>query len=108
MLISLNGVYYHYCEIDSATLEALMSADSMGRYHNASIKGRFEMANCRRAICKWRLYDFHIPQQLHEPIARAWHQKNTEEGGRATRPRAGAIGPLAPEPRKSQNHWVWA
>jgi hypothetical protein len=42
MLISLNGVYYHYCEIDSDTLEALMSADSMGRYYNASIKGRFD------------------------------------------------------------------
>jgi hypothetical protein len=42
MLISLNGTYYHYCEIDSGTIESLMSAESMGRYYNASIKGRFD------------------------------------------------------------------
>ena len=42
MLISLNGIYYHYCEIDSGTVEALMSAESMGRYYNAAIKGRFD------------------------------------------------------------------
>jgi hypothetical protein len=42
MLISLNGVYYHYCEIDNGTVAALLSADSMGRYYNASIKGRFD------------------------------------------------------------------
>jgi hypothetical protein len=42
MLISLNGTYYHYCEIDSGTVANLMSADSMGRYYNATIKGHFD------------------------------------------------------------------
>jgi hypothetical protein len=42
MVISLNGTYYHYCEIDQATVGALKSAVSMGRYYNASIKGRFD------------------------------------------------------------------
>jgi KTSC domain len=42
MLISLNGIYYHYCEIDNGTVGALMGAESMGRYYNASIKGRFD------------------------------------------------------------------
>jgi hypothetical protein len=42
MLISLNGIYYHYCEIDNGTVSALMSAESMGRYYNASIRGRFD------------------------------------------------------------------
>jgi KTSC domain-containing protein len=42
MLISLNGTYYHYCEIDGATVLALLSAESKGRYYNASVKGRFD------------------------------------------------------------------
>jgi hypothetical protein len=42
MLISLNGTFYHYCEIDGGTVSALMTAESMGRYYNASIKGRFD------------------------------------------------------------------
>jgi hypothetical protein len=42
MLISLNRIYYHYCEIDSGTVAALISAESMGRYYNGSIKGRFD------------------------------------------------------------------
>jgi KTSC domain-containing protein len=42
MLISLNGTFYHYCEIDAGTVAALMTAESMGRYYNASIKGRFD------------------------------------------------------------------
>jgi hypothetical protein len=42
MLISLNGTYYHYCEIDGGTVSALMTAESMGRYYNSSIKGRFD------------------------------------------------------------------
>jgi hypothetical protein len=42
MLINLNGTYYHYCEIDSDTVSSLIGADSMGRYFNASIKGRFD------------------------------------------------------------------
>jgi hypothetical protein len=42
MLISLNGTYYHYCEIDAATVSSLLRAESMGRFYNASIKGRFD------------------------------------------------------------------
>jgi hypothetical protein len=42
MLISLNGAYYHYCEIDSGTVSSLLSAESMGKFYNVSIKGRFD------------------------------------------------------------------
>ena len=42
MLINLAGTYYHYCEIDSGTVAALMSAESMGRFYNSAIKGRFD------------------------------------------------------------------
>jgi hypothetical protein len=39
MLISLNGTYYHYCELPNATLNALMDAPSMGQFFNQNIKG---------------------------------------------------------------------
>ncbi len=42
MVIGLQGTYYHYCEIDAGTVAALRGAESMGRYFNASIKGRFD------------------------------------------------------------------
>jgi hypothetical protein len=39
MLILLNSTWYHYCEIDEGTVSALISAESVGRYYNARIKG---------------------------------------------------------------------
>lgn len=39
MIIRLKRTYYHYCEIPASVIEALKSADSMGRYYNANIKG---------------------------------------------------------------------
>lgn len=42
MVINLQGVYYHYCEIDTGTVGQLLSAKSMGRYFNTSIKGKFD------------------------------------------------------------------
>ena len=39
MIIRLKATYYHYCEIDSAAVEGLHSAPSMGRFFNANIKG---------------------------------------------------------------------
>jgi len=42
MLISLNGTFYHYCEIDTGTVSFLLDAPSMGRFYNTNIKGRFD------------------------------------------------------------------
>lgn len=42
MLIKLNETWYHYCTINSATVDSLRKAVSMGRYFSASIKGRFD------------------------------------------------------------------
>lgn len=39
MIILLKDTYYHYCELPKPTLDALMSASSMGQYYNANIKG---------------------------------------------------------------------
>jgi hypothetical protein len=42
MVINLCGTYYHSCEIPGQTVKSLLSADSMGRYFNSSIKGRYD------------------------------------------------------------------
>ncbi len=42
MLISLNGTFYHYCEIDAGTVSSLLNAPSMGSFYNRSIKGQFD------------------------------------------------------------------
>jgi hypothetical protein len=42
MLISLNGTFYHYCEIDAGTVSSLLNSPSMGGFYNASIKGAFD------------------------------------------------------------------
>lgn len=39
MIIRLNGTYYHYCEIGAADVYLFLSAESMGEYFNANIKG---------------------------------------------------------------------
>ena len=39
LVILLKGTYYHYCEIGQGTVDALLGAESMGRYFNASIRG---------------------------------------------------------------------
>ena len=42
MIVKLNETYYHYCEVDAATVEALNAAESVGRFFNASIKHQFD------------------------------------------------------------------
>jgi KTSC domain len=42
MIISLNGTYYHYCEIAPSVVAGLLRAESMGRHYNAVIKGHFD------------------------------------------------------------------
>jgi hypothetical protein len=42
LVIKLREIDYPYCGIDQANIDALMSADSMGRFYNASIKGKFD------------------------------------------------------------------
>ncbi|PBB94807.1 KTSC domain-containing protein [Mesorhizobium sp. WSM3862] len=38
MLIRLKQTWYHYCEIDQGTVDALLAAESKGRFYNSSIK----------------------------------------------------------------------
>jgi hypothetical protein len=52
MLISLNGKFYHYCQIDAGTVSSLLAAPSMGVFYNSSVKGNFD---CRV---------HHIPEYL--------------------------------------------
>jgi hypothetical protein len=39
MIINLRGTNYHYCELPTATYDALIIAPSMGQFYNANIKG---------------------------------------------------------------------
>jgi hypothetical protein len=39
MLILLRDTWYHYCEIDEKTVVSLVTAESVGRYYNANIRG---------------------------------------------------------------------
>jgi KTSC domain len=38
MLINLRGTFYHYCELPTATYNALMAAPSIGQLYNANIR----------------------------------------------------------------------
>ena len=42
VIVNLNGTYYHYCEVPASVVAAWRSADSMGRYYNQNVKGRFD------------------------------------------------------------------
>ena len=42
MIVKLNETYYHYCDIDNATVDAFEAADLMGRFFDTSIKGHFD------------------------------------------------------------------
>ncbi len=39
MLISLKGTYYHYCEIGPDVVNELLTAPSIGKFYNATIRG---------------------------------------------------------------------
>jgi len=42
MIVLLKETYYHYCDIDKATVDSFKAAESMGRFYNAYIKGHFD------------------------------------------------------------------
>ena len=42
VIVSLNGTYYHYCEVPSSLVAAWHRADSMGRFYNQNVKGNFD------------------------------------------------------------------
>jgi hypothetical protein len=54
MVVRLTGTYYHYCEIDPSTVSRFLDADSMGRFFNTNIKGRFDCRVLRVPAYKGR------------------------------------------------------
>jgi hypothetical protein len=42
MLISVNGTFYQYCEIDAGTVSSLLTAPSIEKFYDARIKGQFD------------------------------------------------------------------
>lgn len=45
VIAQLDATYYHYCGVPADVVANWRAADSMGRYYNAQIKGRFD---CRQ------------------------------------------------------------
>ena len=41
VVVNLSGTYYHYCEVPRNVVVAWRTADSMGRFYNANMKGNF-------------------------------------------------------------------
>lgn len=42
VVVNLTGTYYHYCEVPANVVSAWRQADSMGRYYNAVMKGKYD------------------------------------------------------------------
>ncbi len=42
VIVNLTGTYYHYCEVPANIVSNWRRAESMGRYYNQHIKGRFD------------------------------------------------------------------
>ena len=41
-LVSLNGIWYHYCGVTPTTISAWRRASSKGRYYNDNVRGHFD------------------------------------------------------------------
>jgi len=42
VVVLLQRTYYHYCEVPANLVQAWLSADSMGKFYNANVKGKFD------------------------------------------------------------------
>ena len=47
VVVNLTGTYYHYCEVPASVTADWRHAESMGRYYNAQVKGRFDCRTSR-------------------------------------------------------------
>lgn len=45
VIVKLKNTYYHYCEVPPDVVMDWLKAESIGRFYNANIKGRFD---CRK------------------------------------------------------------
>lgn len=52
VIVNLNGTYYHYCEVPSNVVAAWHNAESMGRFYNANMKGRYDCRVLRVPLYK--------------------------------------------------------
>jgi hypothetical protein len=42
LLVNLKGVYYHYCGMPTSVVAAWRGSESLGRYFEGNVKGRFD------------------------------------------------------------------
>jgi hypothetical protein len=42
LVVLLESTYYHYCRIPQNVVSSWLGADSLGRFYNANVKGRYD------------------------------------------------------------------
>lgn len=42
VLVSVKGIWYHYCDVPPATVSAWKKSSSKGRYYNDSVRANFD------------------------------------------------------------------
>lgn len=52
VIVNLSGTYYHYCEVPASLVTAWRGADSMGRFYDQNVKGRFDFRVNRVPTCQ--------------------------------------------------------
>ena len=51
-LVSLNGIWYHYCGVPASTMVAWRKAREKGRFYNDSVRGHFECTGASMPMYK--------------------------------------------------------
>lgn len=52
VLVSLNGVWYHYCGVPPSTIAAWRKSSAKGRFYNDSVRGNFECTGASMPMYK--------------------------------------------------------
>lgn len=42
LIVKLKDSYYHYCEVPENVIKVWVGSDSLGKYYNVNVKGRFD------------------------------------------------------------------
>jgi len=87
VVVNLTGTYYHYCEVPAGIVNDWLAAESMGRFYNAIVKGRFD---CRQN---------RVPSYSVAPGAPIWTVAGRADPSRS-RLRRGI------SPRCEPGHWI--
>jgi hypothetical protein len=51
-LVSLSGIWYHYCGVTPSTIEAWKKSSAKGRFYNDNVRGHFECTGASMPMYK--------------------------------------------------------